>query len=180
MSYIVTAEEKGIPIGNLLSQLYALIYLNSLDHYVKRELRCKLYCRYVDDFILFDLDRDEAIEAQRKIELFVASTLGLSLSKWQIRSTQSGSNFVGYRTWRSKRFIRKHSMYKFRRAARKCNLATVVSILGHAQKTSSLSHLLNYLRVNHYELHSQLPKIYQLNNNKKPSDTRGVNRAVHN
>ncbi len=173
MTYAVTPEERGIPIGNLLSQLYALIYLNSLDHYVKRELRCKLYCRYVDDFILFDLDRDEAVEAQHKIELFIADTLGLSLSKWQIRSTQSGSNFVGYRTWRSKRFIRKHSMYKFRRAAAKGKLDSVVSILGHARKTSSLSHLLNHLKVSHHELHSQLPKVYQRNNNKELSRARG-------
>ena len=41
--------DKGIPIGNLLSQLYALIYLNPLDHFVKRELKVKSYVRYVDD-----------------------------------------------------------------------------------------------------------------------------------
>jgi len=49
MLFAEMPEPTGIPIGNLLSQLYALIYLNALDHFVKRELKVKLYCRYVDD-----------------------------------------------------------------------------------------------------------------------------------
>lgn len=48
-------EPVGIPIGNLLSQLYALIFLNPVDHFVKRTLRVRRYCRYVDDSILFGL-----------------------------------------------------------------------------------------------------------------------------
>ena len=46
---------KGIPIGNLLSQIYALIYLNPLDHFIKRVLKVKRYVRYVDDFILIGI-----------------------------------------------------------------------------------------------------------------------------
>jgi len=43
---------RGIPIGNLTSQLFANIYLNELDYYVKQILRRKYYLRYVDDFII--------------------------------------------------------------------------------------------------------------------------------
>lgn len=44
---------RGLPIGNLTSQFWANVYLNPFDHFVKRELRCGGYVRYVDDFVLF-------------------------------------------------------------------------------------------------------------------------------
>src|SRR5690606_495887 len=44
---------RGLPIGNLTSQFWANVYLNPFDHFIKRELRCKAYLRYVDDFLLF-------------------------------------------------------------------------------------------------------------------------------
>lgn len=44
---------RGLPIGNLTSQFWANVYLNPFDHFVKRELRCAGYVRYVDDFLLF-------------------------------------------------------------------------------------------------------------------------------
>ncbi len=48
---------RGLPIGNLTSQFWANCYLNGFDHFVKRELRCKAYVRYVDDFVLFAEDK---------------------------------------------------------------------------------------------------------------------------
>lgn len=44
---------RGLPIGNLTSQFWANVYLNPLDQFVKRRLRCKAYVRYVDDLLLF-------------------------------------------------------------------------------------------------------------------------------
>ena len=48
---------RGLPIGNLTSQFWANCYLNPFDHFVKRELRCRAYLRYVDDFLLFAADK---------------------------------------------------------------------------------------------------------------------------
>jgi len=48
---------RGLPIGNLTSQLWANAYLSPFDHFVKRELRCSGYVRYVDDFVLFADDK---------------------------------------------------------------------------------------------------------------------------
>ena len=48
---------RGLPIGNLTSQFWANCYLNAFDHFVKRELRCPGYVRYVDDFVLFADDK---------------------------------------------------------------------------------------------------------------------------
>lgn len=158
-------EPIGIPIGNLLSQIYALIYLNPLDHFIKRELKVERYCRYVDDFILFGLSRELCEQHKMVIEKYLADALGLELSRSTIAPTSQGVNFVGYRTWASKRFIRKHSLYNFRRAAKRGRLDSVVSILGHAKKTHSLQNLTRSLQEKNNELYSQLPKIYHYRSN---------------
>lgn len=154
-------SEKGIPIGNLLSQIYALIYLNPLDHFIKRTLKIRWYCRYVDDFILFGLSLSQAHELKDRIERFLADELGLRLSRWGIEPSRKGVNFVGYRTWRSRRFIRKHSLYTFKRAAKRGKLDSVVSLLAHARHTSSFTYMQSILRSHYYDLYLQLPKVYR-------------------
>jgi RNA-directed DNA polymerase len=64
-------DDLGIPIGNLLSQLYASIYLNPLDHFIKRKLKIKHYVRYVDDFVLFGLTRDQCLYYRNIISNFL-------------------------------------------------------------------------------------------------------------
>ena len=135
-------EPLGIPIGNLLSQLYALIYLNPLDHYIKRELKVRRYCRYVDDAVLFGLTKEGCINARSEIEIFIRGNLHLEYSHTTIAPSRKGVNFVGYRTWASKRFIRKRSLYVFRKAIKQSDAQCAVSILGHARDTGSLRHML--------------------------------------
>jgi RNA-directed DNA polymerase len=147
MQFADYGEPVGIPIGNLLSQLYALIYLNPLDHFVKRILGIANYCRYVDDFILFDQLKARAIALKERVVAFI-SNLGLELSRYTIAPTRKGVNFVGYRTWRSKRFIRKHSLYTFRRAVRAGKAESIASCLGHARKTHSFGSMNRFLRGN--------------------------------
>lgn len=48
---------RGLPIGNLTSQFWANVYLTPFDYFVKRELQCPAYLRYVDDFLLFGTDK---------------------------------------------------------------------------------------------------------------------------
>lgn len=52
-SLLSKLRPRGLPIGNLTSQFWANCYLNPFDHFIKRELQCKAYLRYVDDFLLF-------------------------------------------------------------------------------------------------------------------------------
>jgi retron-type reverse transcriptase len=136
MRFADHGEEKGIPIGSLVSQLYALLYLNPLDHFVKRELGVKHYCRYVDDFVLFGLSRERALECRARIVAFLAG-LGLELSKSTIARTTRGLNFVGYRTWAGKRFVRRRALFNFRRSLASWDLPAVASYLGHAKRTHS-------------------------------------------
>ena len=133
--------ERGIPIGNLLSQLYALLYLNPLDHFVKRVLKARHYVRYVDDFVVVGLTIQEASVLRDKIGAFVTAALGLVFSKTTTQKIRKGINFVGYRTWKTKRFIRKYSLYKFVKCLKNGNTPAVISILGHAKATQSIAYM---------------------------------------
>lgn len=158
MKFAQTDEEVGTPIGNLLSQIFGLIYLNPMDHFIKRELKVKFYARYVDDFILIGITREQALDYRRRIIEFIDERLGLSLSKSSISRITKGVNFVGFRTWSSRRFVRKRALYVFRRAAKQGQVESLISCLGHAKKTSSEQHLLSYLKREHYDCYRQLPE----------------------
>lgn len=151
----------GIPIGNLLSQIYALIYLNPLDHFVKRALRVKHYVRYVDDFVLIGLTRDKCLEYRKVIVGFLRDKLHLTLSKSTIQKIKRGINFVGYRTWRNKRFIRKYSLYKFKHSLKDGRTESVISLLGHAKRTNSLPYLLRIIKEAQNAKDLQIPKSYR-------------------
>lgn len=91
-------SNKGLPIGNYTSQFFANLYLNELDQFIKRKLKCKKYLRYVDDFIL--LHRDPLIlkNWMKKIKYFTQSELGLKVSDRKIRmqEVKKGIDFLGY------------------------------------------------------------------------------------
>ena len=152
--------DKGIPIGNLLSQLYALIYLNPLDHFVKRELKVKSYVRYVDDFILIGLTLDESKIAKEKCEEFVQEKLNLELSHWHIQKIKRGINFVGYRTWKKIKFVRKHSIYKMKKAIKKLKVESIISLIGHAIGTKTIAYYKRLLI--EFDVFKLLPKGSQL------------------
>jgi RNA-directed DNA polymerase len=133
-------SDKGIPIGNLLSQIYSIIYMNELDQFIKRELKIKSYVRYVDDFMAIGLTLEEAKEFESRCEKFVQDKLNLELSHWTIEKIRKGINFVGYRTWRSIKFVRKHSIYKFKKAIMKKEVLSLISSVGHAVGTATLKY----------------------------------------
>lgn len=136
------AEDVGLPIGNLLSQLFGLIYLDPLDNFIKRNLRAKKYVRYVDDFVILDLSLQEAKEAKVKIECFLKTHLGLELSKCHIAKIKKGINFTGYRIWKTHKLVRKHTLYRFKRHCKSGNINSVLSSLSNATHTQSLRYYL--------------------------------------
>lgn len=145
MQFTSIDAETGIPIGNLLSQLYALIYLNPLDHFIKRILRIGHYVRYVDDFILIGYSRIRCHCYREIIDCYLWGLLGLSLSRWTIMKVRQGINFVGYRTFKAYRLIRRYSWQKFRRAVARGKQDVVTSLLGHAKNTASLPSMMRIL-----------------------------------
>ncbi|MEA3641878.1 MAG: reverse transcriptase domain-containing protein [Lamprobacter sp.] len=133
-------EPAGLPIGNLLSQLFALIYLSPTDHWIKRELKIRRYVRYVDDSILFNLSRQQAKDTLGLIRQHLRDTLGLNLSRHRIARVQNGINFVGFRAWPSHRLVRKRSLYHFSRALRAGHIDSLNALMAHAQHTATLGH----------------------------------------
>lgn len=95
---VVGGRKKGIPIGNLTSQLFANIYLNELDHYVKERLYCRYYVRYMDDIVICAADKSELERLRISIELFLRETLLLIIHphKVLINPIASGVPFLGY------------------------------------------------------------------------------------
>ena len=157
MQFAEMEDPLGLPIGNLLSQLYGLIYLDPFDQFVKREMRARRYVRYVDDSILFGLERNEAHEHLRRIQDWLADNLSLELSKWTIAPVSRGVNFVGFRTWRSTRFPRKRSLYRFSRSLRRGDIASLNAIMGHALRTGSHRHFCRRICAERPDLIPQLP-----------------------
>ena len=98
----------GIPVGNLTSQLFANVYLNILDHYIKHNLHVHYYIRYMDDFIILGEDPAELKELLQKIDAFIEERLHLHLNpKTTIIAAKNGVDFVGYRHFPAFRILRK-------------------------------------------------------------------------
>jgi len=88
---------KGLPIGNLTSQFFANVYLNELDQFVKHQLRCRHYLRYVDDFVLLHHDRDQLMIWHKAIADFLRERLDLELKdKGRLCPVGDGIDFLGY------------------------------------------------------------------------------------
>jgi len=97
-SLFLSGSDKGLPIGNYSSQFFANLYLNELDQFVKRKLRCKYYVRYVDDLVLLDKDKERLKYLRDKINLFLKENLDLelNLNKIKLQLIDKGINFLGY------------------------------------------------------------------------------------
>jgi len=93
-----TRPGKGMPLGNLTSQLIANIYLHELDWFVKQGLRQKHYVRYCDDFIILSQDREQLLDLVPQIGEFLQERLALTLHphKITVRSWHQGIDFLGY------------------------------------------------------------------------------------
>ncbi len=91
-------EETGVAIGNYTSQIFANIYLNEVDQYIKHELKVKYYFRYMDDSVIFVKTKEQANIILEKIRNFLKNELFLELnSKTQIFKSKQGINFCGYK-----------------------------------------------------------------------------------
>ncbi len=112
-------RNRGLPIGNLSSQLFANFYLSELDHYVIEKLKFPNYVRYMDDILVFADDRNNLRDARVKI-LEKLSTLRLkpNIKKDAIQKNTQGVDFLGFRFSDSGIRIRNQNLNRFRRKLR--------------------------------------------------------------
>ncbi len=117
---IIDSTENGIPIGNLTSQLFANIYLNELDEFVKYELKIKFYIRYMDDFIILHESKQYLHKLKEDIRVFFISIkLTLHPKKANVFPVRSGIDFLGYRIFDNHRLVRKSTVKRFLKTVKK-------------------------------------------------------------
>ena len=89
---------RGIPLGNITSQIFANIYLNILDKYVKNQLKCRFYVRYNDDFLIVSDSIEKLVDTRTKIFVFAKEKLSLviPISKTSIRKISWGIDYLGF------------------------------------------------------------------------------------
>ncbi|HEY4484365.1 MAG TPA: reverse transcriptase/maturase family protein [Candidatus Paceibacterota bacterium] len=154
-------EHKGVPIGNLTSQLFANVYMNEFDQFMKHDIRVKHYLRYTDDFVVVSDNKEYLGELIPLISNFLREKLALSLhpNKVTIRKFHQGIDFLGYvilphyrqlRTKTKKRIFNKI----FRRVLEKKqglisdetlkqSLQSYLGVLGHANSYKLSQELIN-------------------------------------
>lgn len=110
-------DDKGLPLGNALSQLSSNIYLNEVDQYIKHVLKVKYYVRYMDDMILIVESKDKAREIKKAIEIFLNQKLDLELNKdkSKIFPIAQGVNAIGFKIYATHRLLRNNSKRKIKR-----------------------------------------------------------------
>lgn len=89
---------KGLPLGNLTSQLLVNIYMNEFDQYMKHELKVRHYIRYADDFVVLSRDKNHLLKLWRYIAIFLKADLKLEFhpDKVFIKTLASGVDFLGW------------------------------------------------------------------------------------
>lgn len=113
-------RRKGLPIGNLTSQLWGNYYLSPLDHFVKTELRCKGYVRYVDDFVLLHNEKSVLHEWKKSIEKYLEGLrLKIHPDKTQVTPVSKGLGFLGHFVYPDYRLLKKSNVRRFRKRTNK-------------------------------------------------------------
>jgi len=120
---IIDSTEKGIPIGNYISQYFANFYLTYFDHWIKEELQIKYYMRYMDDLIILHSSKEHLHQIKQKIEQYLRNELRLTIKEnWQVFPVDvRGIDFVGYRHFRNYTLLRKSTYKNFRKNMNKIN-----------------------------------------------------------
>lgn len=121
-------SEKGVPIGNYLSQYFANLYLTYLDHWIKEVLRVRDYFRYADDGVAFGSTKEELHALQKKIEEKLNTDLHLEMKgNWQVfpiadshtDKSGRGLDYVGFVFYHNETLIRKGIKQNFCRRCAK-------------------------------------------------------------
>lgn len=118
--FIHLDKNKGLPIGNLTSQHFANLYLGELDLFIKHELKCKAYVRYMDDFLLFSDNKQELKKFHDRINHFVEEKLKIKLKHrvTRIAPISEGVPFLGFRIFESLVRLKRENLVRLRKKVR--------------------------------------------------------------
>lgn len=159
----VPLEERlfdvGMPIGNLMSQVFANIYMDVLDQFCKRVLQINYYIRYMDDVIILSNDKLQLQDWKVQIEQFLIEKLELNLNnKTCIRPVNQGIEFVGYRIWYCRMVVRKSTSLRIKRSLKGVRKKYSVKKITFHQATDTFQSYIGMLK--HTDSDALLQKIY--------------------
>ena len=140
---------KGLPIGNMTSQILAVTYLNELDHYIKEKLKIKYYIRYMDDGILLHNDKEYLKYCLKEIEKILnLYKLKLNPKKTKINNIKTGIDFLGFRFYiKNDKIIlklRNDCKKRFKKKMKKFDYDVYQSYIGHL-KWCNCNALINFI-----------------------------------
>lgn len=129
-----TTPGKGIPLGNLTSQLFANVYMHEFDWFVKHQLRQKYYVRYCDDFVIVDRDRQHLLDLTEPISDFLNNRLALTIhpKKVIVRSWDQGVDFLGYVLKPHCTLLRTKTKKRMLKRVDSTNLSSYLGLCSHA------------------------------------------------
>ena len=140
-------RERGLEIGNYTSQMFANIYLNEVDQFIKHQLHVKYYCRYLDDSVLMVKTKKEAKEILEKIKIFLKEKLKLELNKkTQIFKNKQGVNFCGYKISEYRMKIRDKGKRKLKKKIKKLKNAIKQGRLTSKEAKKYLAGHMGYIK----------------------------------
>jgi retron-type reverse transcriptase len=136
---LAAGRARGLPIGNLTSQFWANCYLNELDQFIKRHLRCQALVRYVDDLLLFSASKKELWAWKAAITEFLpALRLTLHPRSSTVYPVTNGIPFLGFVTYPTHRLLKRRNGVAFmRRFRRQLNLLSE-GLLDYADVAASV------------------------------------------
>lgn len=141
--------DRGMPIGNLTSQLLANVYLNELDQFCKKVLGTKFYIRYMDDVIILSQSKEELHEIKERISKFLDEELQLTLNKKTcIRPVSMGIQFVGLHIWSTHRTVRKSTSLRIKRRLKAAAKQYVAGNLTYERYNSTLQSYMGMMKHN--------------------------------
>ena len=130
---------RGLPIGNLTSQFWSNCYLNPMDHFIKRELKCPAYLRFVDDCLLFANDKDSLQRWKAAIiDYLVTLRLVIHEERAQPRPVTEGIPFLGFVVYPDHRRVKRRKVVAYRRRLKRLWHAYQTEQIGQSEIVASL------------------------------------------
>lgn len=143
---LAATRPRGLPIGNLTSQFWANCYLNPFDHFVKQELGCKGYVRYVDDFMLF-ADSKRQLWAWKAAIVERLARLRLTIHPQAgVKPVTHGLPFLGFVVYPEKRRLKRRKGIHFRRRFQRLVEQYADGLISREQLEATINGWVNHTR----------------------------------
>ncbi len=151
-SFSLGSLGKGLPLGNLTSQLLVNIYMDKFDHFVKKKLGQKYYIRYADDFVFLSNTTQDFDILISKVHVYLKNVLKLDLhpNKLFTKTIGSGVDFLGWRHFSRYRILKtstKRRMFRniINKRGNKETFQSYMGLLSHGNSHKLRADILNSL-----------------------------------